>query len=385
MIKQAILLIHLTIFSVGSVSADLNPGGDIVFGKVTKSTQTSGPIIRTKQFYNNLNNVMSRSQTEIESLRGASSINVYNKASRGTVLVVTPDGVGSGVLLTTKGHIITNNHVVGENAKALVFFKRINDNVPNEKDGIYAEVIKIDEISDLVLLKLNEENIPSHAKPIPFADNNPRVGSDAHAIGHPSGYLWSYTRGYISQVRNNFQWNTHTAQVIQVQTPINPGNSGGPLLDSNAFLIGINTFKEEGGDGLNFAVSLDTINSFLSRDGDRLNAKVTKKLSCQPVMSGDRYFRASEDVYGDSYNQDYDVDCDGKVDTIVRMPIDEAHPSIAYYDSNKDGKEDIVFFSITRDDQITFSLMDSNFDGIYDFRGIHKNGNAVPEKFEAIS
>ena len=54
-----------------------------------------------------------------------------------------------------------------------------------------------------------------------------QVGADVHAIGHPQGQTWTYTKGLISQVRPDYQWGPHKADVIQTQTPINPGNSGG--------------------------------------------------------------------------------------------------------------------------------------------------------------
>ena len=65
-------------------------------------------------------------------------------------------------------------------------------------------------------------------------DCNIRVGQDAHAVGHPKGNYWSYTKGYISQIKQNYKWNyqdqtKYNADVIQTQTPINPGNSRRPF------------------------------------------------------------------------------------------------------------------------------------------------------------
>ena len=107
----------------------------------------------------------------------------------------------------------------------------------------------------------------------------PEVGSDVHAIGQPGSLSWTYTKGYVSQIRNNYKWNyektQHEASIIQTQTPISPGNSGGPLISSDGELLGVNSFKAQG-ENLNFAVtSLEVIN-FLNNIKN-VGKKATKK------------------------------------------------------------------------------------------------------------
>ena len=77
------------------------------------------------------------------------------------------------------------------------------------------------------------------------------VGADVHAIGHPFGEDWTYTRGYVSQLRDQYGWKSdlgkhHVADVIQTQTPINPGNSGGPLFSEIGEVVGVTTFGRPG-------------------------------------------------------------------------------------------------------------------------------------------
>src|SRR5262249_15643552 len=96
-----------------------------------------------------------------------------------------------------------------------------------------------------------------------------KVGDDAHAIGHPIEQLWTYTKGYVSQIRRGYDWQNqgenfhHKADVVQTQTPINPGNSGGPLLNSQGLLIGVNAFGAPNAQGLNYAIAVDEVKIFL--------------------------------------------------------------------------------------------------------------------------
>ena len=187
----------------------------------------------SSSFYRNLNSSTQGNFFEPKVLRGSSSINVYRKGSFGTVLIISKDGVGSGAILTNKVHILTNQHVVGKNNKVLVYFKKNGNEKIKFEDGVEADVIKVDEVSDLALLQLPRNRAPSNMRPIPISERKVEVGADAHAIGHPSNQLWTYTKGYISQIRNDFRWSEiNEANVLQIQTPINPGNSGGPLLNS---------------------------------------------------------------------------------------------------------------------------------------------------------
>ena len=129
-------------------------------------------------------------------------------------------------------------------------------------------------MADLALIEVTEIPSRREAAGDRRTSSAVQVGSDVHAIGHPTGESWTYTRGIVSQIRRDYEWRAerqivHKATVIQTQTPINPGNSGGPLLDDNLEVIGINSFDGEG-EGLNFAVSAEDVKAFLARTDDRL-------------------------------------------------------------------------------------------------------------------
>jgi S1-C subfamily serine protease len=335
----------------------------------------------SSSFYSNLNSATQGSSFEPKVLRGATSINVYRKGAFGTVLVVTKDGVGSGIVLTNKAHILTNQHVVGKNKKVLVFFKKNSSEKISAEDGIEASVVKVDEVSDLALLHVPNNLTPKNMRPVPIADQEAEVGSDAHAIGHPSNQLWTYTRGYVSQIRNNFKWKeVHMADVLQIQTPINPGNSGGPLLNSDGELIGVNSFKDMENDAMNYAIGKKSITEFLFRSGSRY-AEVRKK--CEGAMIG-KPVRVNDEDDGPTTKRYYDLNCDGEATVAVNVPDDESKAIWTQIDSNGDGEIDILLFDKDRDGKPEYSIIDSNHDGKADKQGIHTSGDIIPDRYESI-
>lgn len=195
---------------------------------------------------------------------------IFKNASPGIVYLTTNEGSGSGVIISTKGHILTNWHVIaGEdeaNIEAILHYSYDFETV--EEHFFELEIIKINKTKDLALLKI--KNPPKDLKVINISKIIPAVGSEVHAIGHPHGEFWTYTQGYISQRRNEYEWKyaaegiEHFANVYQMQTPIAEGSSGGPLLNNFGNLIGINTFGSKEIQSLNFAVDATEIIIFLA-------------------------------------------------------------------------------------------------------------------------
>jgi S1-C subfamily serine protease len=223
-------------------------------------------------------------------VRNAKGRQLYLTVSPAVVLVATKEGFGSGSLLDTAGNILTNWHVVkGYEYVAVIFKPTVEGKEPTRDDIKRGRVVKYDEIADLALVKVSE--VPTGRTPVRLGDSSEiAVGMDVHAIGHPTGEAWTYTTGVISQYRQGYEWKAegdpikHRADIIQTQTPINPGNSGGPLLSDSSSLIGVNSFKA-GGEGLNFAVSVDEVRKFLARSGDRIAQTPSTKKSdreCKP-------------------------------------------------------------------------------------------------------
>lgn len=200
------------------------------------------------------------------STRSAGS-QIYRRYSDSVVLILTEDGLGSGVRIG-EDKILTNKHVVGDQNEVMVIEKPedFNNNVEAGR-RMTGQVVKYDEVKDLALVHVNAKLAGRIVKLA--RDRDVKVAQKAHAIGHPRGEFWTYTEGVVSQIRDGYQWNVgdnkkREANVIQTQTPINPGNSGGPLFTPFGKLMGINSFGSPSSPGLNFAVSHSSVKEFLA-------------------------------------------------------------------------------------------------------------------------
>ena len=191
---------------------------------------------------------------------------IYQNNALSVVLLMGDSGFGTGVIISSQGYVLTNNHVIdgNENLAAILHYKYNLDEYEEYVHSI--EIIKQDKLKDLALIKIN--NPKTLLKPIKISGKVPSIGSKVHAIGHPDLQVWSYTTGYINQIRDDYEWSykddsEHMANVYQTQTPIAEGNSGGPLLNNHGNLIGINTFGDSENDFQNFSVTVDEIIRFL--------------------------------------------------------------------------------------------------------------------------
>jgi len=156
-------------------------------------------------------------------------------------------GLGSGVIVSAEGHILTNNHVV-EGADD------INVTIGSSTREYKATKVGTDPGTDLALLKIDAKNLAS----ITFGDSDKiRVGDIAIAVGNPFGLTQSVSMGVISAMGRGGMGIIDYENFIQTDASINPGNSGGALVDTDGRLIGINTaiFSRTGGNqGIGFAV-----------------------------------------------------------------------------------------------------------------------------------
>lgn len=156
--------------------------------------------------------------------------------------------MGSGFVVTEDGYILTNNHVI-EGADEI--FVRFND-----RRELTAELIGSDKRSDLAVLKVDAEDLPT-AKLGKSKDL--KVGEWVFAIGSPFGFEYSVTAGIVSAKGRSLP-NENYVPFIQTDVAINPGNSGGPLFNMDGEVIGINSqiYTRSGGFmGMSFAIPMD--------------------------------------------------------------------------------------------------------------------------------
>jgi S1-C subfamily serine protease len=244
-LKTALLIgVVLTVVTFGVLSATgwsviaVDGGKDVT--ALTVETARSKPLAQST--------VSTNSFTEVYYEVSPSVVSVQvSMVSRNRLV---GSGSGSGFVVDTAGHIVTNNHVVdGVTDIEVEFF-----------DGLLAsaEVVGVDPDSDLAVLKVDVPSERLH--PVTFGDSDSLdVGQPVLAIGSPFGQNWTLTSGIISALNRTIQGDTtfSIGGVIQTDAAINPGNSGGPLLDLNGNVIGVNSqilSSSRSSSGIGFAI-----------------------------------------------------------------------------------------------------------------------------------
>ena len=160
------------------------------------------------------------------------------------------EGVGSGFIVDSRGYIVTNAHVVGENPKELIVYFIDGKELPGE-------VLWKDTTLDMAVVKVDATNLPI----VELGDSDAiQVGELAIAIGNPLGlrYDRTVTQGIISGLNRTIQVSPRDIMedLIQTDAAINPGNSGGPLINNEGHIIGINTAKASA-ESLGFAIPIN--------------------------------------------------------------------------------------------------------------------------------
>lgn len=158
---------------------------------------------------------------------------------------------GSGVVISTDGYILTNNHVVADAFELEV-------SLPGVAEPRKAEIIGTDPLTDLAVIKINGKDLPT----VPFGNASAlRPGNLVIAMGYPLAleHGATITLGVVSNTERSFTLDESTYyDVIQTDAAINPGNSGGPLIDLNGRIVGISSVMAGMAQNIGFAVSANT-------------------------------------------------------------------------------------------------------------------------------
>ena len=237
--------------STADVTLKINP--EMLAIEEFKKTKKNYEALKSQA--KELDKVNKISQKKIK-LRGAGKT-IYSQYADSVVYIGNYEtkSVGSGSLVDKSGLILTNWHVTDKAETVGVWIKPKSGSMDEETlfteiDPYLGAVVAESVEEDLSLVKIS--NFPKSMKVIPFgSERDIGVGDDVYAIGHPAGLPWTFTKGTVSQIREDHKWtyadgSKHKATLIQTQTPISPGNSGGPLFSEKGKLVGVNTLKAGG-------------------------------------------------------------------------------------------------------------------------------------------
>jgi len=280
------VLVSVTIIFASSIAHGLNDNISLIYswpgiaeGQKQGQEQQDNSIDGGDATTNNNNN--NSSELSLPDLFSKVEKSVVQVASKEDTGISLGSRLGSGFVYDRNGHIVTNYHVIaGGTSEGKVQITFLDGSTYN------ARLIGGDPFSDLAVLQLDGENIPSYKLvPLPIGDSTTlRVGERVVAIGNPFGLSGSMTEGIVSglgrmlpsaeqeeeleMIPSNLAPSAGflIPDIIQTDAPINPGNSGGPLLNIRGEVIGINTaiFSTTGASaGIGFAIPSNTIKNVI--------------------------------------------------------------------------------------------------------------------------
>ena len=287
---------------------------------------------------------------------------IYKNYSKSVFYLYNPDvkAMGTGFLVDDSGLVLSNWHVAEKATNMFVWTLPEGGDKSvkflfEKQDYYMASVIATNKKQDLALIKVS--GLPKTIKPVNLgSDDQIEVGDNVYAIGHPISYPWTFSSGMVSQVRENFEWDyddtfTHTANVIQMQTPISTGNSGGPLFSSEGKVVGVNTLGETQGQNINFAVAVNQVKQFIKD-----NPYVAKVNPLNAAMKKE---------FPKATTQDYNNN--GTIDTWYIDTNNNGSVDLAFLDDNEDGKVEAVLIDENENGKWEETRVDENQDGTIDY------------------
>jgi len=197
---------------------------------------------------------------------------LVGRFAEGVVLIQSPDGLGSGFIISEEGHCVTNFHVVeGQTRIAVTIFHRTESGEFKRIAIRDVKILSLNPHFDLALLQIPKQQDVKF-RPVFVAEDDSQTEGDAvFAIGSPLGLERSVSEGIVSSRNRNMDGIVY----IQTTAQVNPGNSGGPLFNARGEVVGVINMKLPFGEGLGFAIPVTYLRHFVqNRDAfafDRTN------------------------------------------------------------------------------------------------------------------
>jgi len=175
------------------------------------------------------------------------------------VQVRTPSGLGSGFLLNEEGYLLTNFHVIEGETDIFVEVYHRRGGQLERRTYRKVRIVALNKFFDLALLKIEDEEAPRFRAVQLGSSRHLAVGEPVFAVGSPLGLERTVTEGIVSTKTRELQGVLY----LQTTAQINPGNSGGPLFDLRGLVVGVTNMKITFGEGLGFAIPVETVKDFL--------------------------------------------------------------------------------------------------------------------------
>lgn len=185
---------------------------------------------------------------------------LVNQIGEAVVQVRTPSGLGSGFIVNEDGYLITNFHVIEGETQISVEVYHQRGGQLSRKTYKQVRIIAMNKFADMALLKIDDKDAPKFMR-VGLGDSDSlSVGERVFAIGSPLGFERTVTEGIVSTKTRPMQGTLY----LQTSAQINPGNSGGPLFNLRGEVIGVTNMKITFGEGLGFAIPVETVKYFLN-------------------------------------------------------------------------------------------------------------------------
>ena len=240
---------------------------------------------------------------------------LVNSVKQNVAIIQTSSGTGSGFVIghdNYQTYIITNKHVVDFDKKVYIIWP---DGSRNQGDVVasprnsnsWKRGYASDFVNDLALVRIN--GVKGNA--LPIKNKNEIIGENVIAIGNPSFYDFTVTRGIVSGIREQ-------GKLIQTDAAINSGNSGGPLINSSGCVVGVISFIMPDNVGLNFAVSSKRLLTFLNNSGyGYLQNNLNENLSYR-----DNNFKDNKNYLNNEFATPNDYETDSRIQYVKTGTMD---------------------------------------------------------------